>query len=408
MAEPEPVTESATGVSLRWNDPVAVSLTAAVQQGDAERLRRMLTRRPELARARIIAQGDARPSRTLMHLFADWPGHRRNPHGIVAVLQAAGAELNASGDPTKVAETPLHWAASNDDVELVDALLDAGADVNAPGCIVNGLGPVADAAIFGGFRAGRRLVERGAVTNLYQVAALGFLDRVRAELEADPPPDAEQVTAAFWAACGGSHRDIAELLLDHGADINWLGWGNLTALDQAREADTDDADELAAWLESRGATSAADLRGASEQTATPAGDHQAVASVAAHLPPATEGEPTGFAPCFPTLNLQAALAHYQQLGFTVMDHEAGRTWGWARFENAEIHLYLKEDHDPARTAAAADLAVIDCDTLEQQWTATGIPGTSNPYNTPYGRREAAHVDRDGNLIRFGSPLQRPN
>jgi hypothetical protein len=91
-----------------------------------------------------------------------------------------------------------------------------------------------------------------------------------------------------------------------------------------------------------------------------------------------------------------------------MDYTARTTRGWVRFESAEIHLYLKEDHDPARTAAAADLAVVDCEALEQQWSATGVPGTSDPYDTPYGRREAAHVDLDGNLIRFGSPLQRPN
>ncbi|MGH9044263.1 MAG: hypothetical protein ACRDVP_05410 [Acidimicrobiales bacterium] len=395
--------ESPEEVSLRSNEPLAVELTAAVQRGDAERLRRLLDKRPELARVRIIAQGDTFPSRTLLHLFADWPGHRRNPQGIVAVLQAAGADLDASGDPTKVAEAPLHWAASNDDVELVDALLDAGADINVPGCIINGLGPVADAAVFGGIQAGRRLVERGAVTNIFQAAALGFIDLVRGELSAEPAPDVERVTAAFWAACGSGNRDIAELLLGHGADINWLGWGDNTALDQARDAD---ADDLAAWLESRGAKSAADLRGGSQEQVTPDGDEQA-ASVAFHLRPAKEDAPAGFAPCFPTRDLHAALAHYRQLGFTVMDYTAGASWGWARFENAEIHLYVKEDHDPARTAAAADLTVVDCDALERQWSATGVPGTSDPYDTPYRRREAAHVDLDHNLIRFGSPTPDP-
>ena len=33
----------------------------------------------------------------------------------------------------------------NDDVELVDALLDAGADIDAPGSVIGGLGPIADA-----------------------------------------------------------------------------------------------------------------------------------------------------------------------------------------------------------------------------------------------------------------------
>ena len=304
--------ELSEAVSLRWNEPLAVELTAAVQRGDAERLRQMLDRRPELARVRIIAQGDTFASRTLLHLFADWPGHRRNPQGIVAVLQAAGADLNVSGDPAKVAETPLHWAASNDDVELVDALFDAGADINVPGSIINGLGPVADAAVFGGVRAGRRLVERGAVSNIYQAAALGIIDLVRAELAAKPAPDAERVTVAFWAACGSGNHDIAELFLGHGAAINWLGWGDKTALDQAREADSDD---LATWLESHGAKPAAELADGFMEV-DPGHEDRAV-SVASHLLPATDDAHAGFAPRFPTVDIRAALAHYESWASTL-------------------------------------------------------------------------------------------
>jgi len=49
--------------------------------------------------------------------------------------------------------------------------------------------------------------------------------------------------------------------------------------------------------------------------------------------------------------------------FTVMDYAQRAASGWARFENAEIHLYVKEDHDPGRTAACADLTVVDCEAV---------------------------------------------
>jgi hypothetical protein len=261
MTEPADPTEPAGAqTTLRWNDPLAVEATAAVQRGQADRLRRLLGKHPELARIRIVKDGEAAGQRTLLHLFADWPGHRRNPQQIVAVLVAAGADPDAPGIPAnpdapaipggQSQETPLHWAASNDDIELVDALLDAGADVNVPGSVIGGLGPIADAAVFGGQRAGRRLVERGARTNLYQAAALGLIDRVQTTLEGEPRPDAEQITTAFWAACGGDHQDVATLLLAAGADLNWVGWNNQTPLDVARCAD---ASDLAAWLEANGA-----------------------------------------------------------------------------------------------------------------------------------------------------------
>jgi ankyrin repeat protein len=169
------------------------------------------------------------------------------------VLHEAGADLNPSMDD---GETPLHWAASNDDVELVDALLDAGADIEAPGSVIGGLGPIADAAVFGGRRAGLRLVERGARTNIYQAAALGLIDRVRADVATEPGPDAERLTTAFWAACGAGHLDVAKLLLSEGAEINWVGWGDQTPLDVAQAAE---ATELVGWLQEHGARSAAEI-----------------------------------------------------------------------------------------------------------------------------------------------------
>lgn len=109
-----------------------------------------------------------------------------------------------------------------------------------------------------------------------------------------------------------------------------------------------------------------------------------------------------FAPCFPVRDMQAALAHYAQLGFEVVPYTEGMTWAWAKLGAAELHLFIKNDHDPATTAAAADLAVENADEFERAFRATAASGTSEPYDTPYGR-EFVHVDPDNNLMRFVAP-----
>jgi ankyrin repeat protein len=150
----------------------------------------------------------------------------------------------------------LHWAASSDDVETLDALLDAGADIEANGAVIAGDTPLADAVAFGQWNAARRLVERGARTSLWEAAALGELARVEHHFASTAPPTSDEVTNAFWCACHGGQRTTAEYLLERGADIDWIGHDGLTALDAARRSD---AHELADWLREHGARSAAEL-----------------------------------------------------------------------------------------------------------------------------------------------------
>ncbi len=64
------------------------------------------------------------------------------------------------------------------------------------------------------------------------------------------------MTEAFWQACHGDQRAAAEFLADRGADLNWVGYDNLTPLDNARRSG---ADDLATWVQARGGKSAAEL-----------------------------------------------------------------------------------------------------------------------------------------------------
>jgi ankyrin repeat protein len=237
---------------LAADDPLAVEATRVVQAGELETLATLLAEHPSLATARIGDWPDGM-SRTLLHAATDWPGHYPNNAQVVQLLIDAGADVGArfSGPHT---ETPLHWAASSDDVDVLDVLLDNGADIEASGAVIAGGTPLADATAFGQWRAARRLIERGARSNLFESATLGLLDRIRPLFESGDPPAADDVTGAFWGACHGGQRDTAGYLLQHGADRDWVStWDATTALDAARRSG---ADEVVDWLVAIGARSA--------------------------------------------------------------------------------------------------------------------------------------------------------
>jgi ankyrin repeat protein len=208
----------------------------AVRGGDIVALQRLLAADPALATARVDG------CRTLLHVAADWPGHFPNNVASAALLIAHGADVNAPF-VGRHSETPLHGAASCDDVDLIDALLDRGADMEAPGSVIDGGSALADAVAFGQWKAARRLIERGAKANLWQAAALGLMDRVEQSAATASP---QEVTAAFWCACHGGQRATAEYLLGRGADANWIGYDGLTPIDAARRSG---ATELVAWLQ---------------------------------------------------------------------------------------------------------------------------------------------------------------
>ncbi len=241
--------------TIRTDEPLAVATVDAIHTGDTDSLERLLADNPGLVNARLGSDDAKAMTRTLLHVATDWPGHFANVSATIGALVAAGADVNARfvGPHT---ETPLHWAASSDDVGALDALIDAGADIESTGAVIAGGTPLTDAAAFGQWKAARRLVERGAHTPLREAAALGLTDRVERYCAGDPPPTFEDLTQALWYACHGGRQPMAHYLLERGADLNWVStWDETTPLDAARRSG---ADDLVAWLRDRGATSAAE------------------------------------------------------------------------------------------------------------------------------------------------------
>jgi ankyrin repeat protein len=227
-------------VNMSDNHQAAI---AAIQTGDVDGLKNLLRQDPSLATARPDG------TRTLLHVATDWPGHFPNNVATVIALIESGADVNA---PSKGrhSETPLHWAASSDDVAVLDTLLDHGADIEATGAVIGGGTPLADAVAFGQWNAARRLVERGARANLWQAAGLGMMARVHEFFISPDRPSADEVTNAFWCACAGGQRETAEYLLERGADLNWVGYNGRTPIDAAQRSN---AGDLVEWLRGLGA-----------------------------------------------------------------------------------------------------------------------------------------------------------
>jgi uncharacterized protein len=222
-----------TARSLPCEDPVAQELTFVIKGGDCERLAAMLGLDPTLATCLVTDDG---AGRTPLHLLADAPGGRPRCQDTVSLLAAAGADLNASAVGMWHVEAPLHWAASNDDVDLIDALLDAGADIECPGSSIGGGPPIQSAIGYGQWHAVRRLHERGAVTPLSGLAILGFTERV-AEALAGTDLGRDELGVALWNTCRVGDIVIARILVEAGADPAWPApWSGETPADVARSA----------------------------------------------------------------------------------------------------------------------------------------------------------------------------
>jgi ankyrin repeat protein len=248
------------------DEPYVTAATDAIQAGDLEALTQILDEHPELPQARIARRNGN--TLTLLHLATDWPGHFPNGPKAVALLVDAGADVNARTDGENK-QTPLHWAASSNDVGVLDALLDAGADIEAPGAFDGVGGPLDNAVGFGQWAGARRLVERGARIKLWHAAALGLTDRIEEVFAEGTPPSREEVTEAFWQACHGGQQPAAAYLLDRGADLNWIGYNEATPLDMARSSNENAGaptcndeilSQLVEWLEAQGARSTSDAR----------------------------------------------------------------------------------------------------------------------------------------------------
>ena len=113
-------------------------------------------------------------------------------------------------------------AVASGDGHKIEGILERDPD------LVNARNERGDSLLLAAAYAGRReifrlLLEKGAGVNLFEAAALGLGDQASEIIGRDPAQvnahSHDGWTALHLAAFFG-HRDLAEMLLDHGADVN--------------------------------------------------------------------------------------------------------------------------------------------------------------------------------------------
>ena len=113
--------------------------------------------------------------------------------------------------------------------------------------------------------------------------------------------------------------------------------------------------------------------------------------------------PTTAVPVLPVSDLVRAVAWYERLGFRVRAFFDG--YAILALDGAELHLNEFHDAPPAtETFSGAYLRVADADAVHSHWSAMGARTIAAPEDQPYGIREFATEDLDGNLWRVGAVI----
>ena len=124
-------------------------------------------------------------------------------------------------------------------------------------------------------------------------------------------------------------------------------------------------------------------------------------------------EPVDLAiPILPCRHVAATVAFYERLGFEGGPHPFDERYAILRRGPVELHFLTHEHLVPAESFAGCYLRLSDVDATHRAFEAADLPRTGIPRlevleDKPWGLREFALIDPDGNLLRVGQAIGTP-
>ena len=111
-------------------------------------------------------------------------------------------------------------------------------------------------------------------------------------------------------------------------------------------------------------------------------------------------------PTLPCRSVTAAVAFYKRLGFEGGAHEFNGDYAVLCRGTVELHFFTHKELVPFNSSAGCYVRVLDVESvyrsfLSSQLPRAGIPRMDTLEDKPWGLREFAIVDPDGNLLRIG-------
>ncbi|NHF67228.1 bleomycin resistance protein [Xanthomonas hortorum] len=111
-------------------------------------------------------------------------------------------------------------------------------------------------------------------------------------------------------------------------------------------------------------------------------------------------------PLLPSRSIAHTVAFYRRLGFVGDAHPHDAGYAILTRGDVELHFFAHPDLEPAACYAGCYLRVGNVDELHAEMCvaelpARGIPRLDPVGDKPWGMREFAIVDENGNLIRIG-------